>query len=1307
MGIRETVVQLVLRTKNFISNDTDAASRSLAELERSADKAAKELEDLERVSSTAKNFSALNREAKETKAAFEQSAAALAKLTAEYKKGSAPSGEMTANLAKAKAETSTLRAEWIKSERALAKLTAEYKKADAPSAELTASLIQAGNANRTSRAAFEQSAAALAKLTAEYKQASKPSSDMVANLAKAKAETALLRGEWQRAEKALSSASGELRRSGVDVSKLASEQNRLEKEVRETSTAYQAIASRVKQARDAMKSAEGATATFGDRVRGLAASLGLLGGAVVIFESIRRGLAAMVGGFVTTGDQFERLRIQLAALQGGGEKAEVALEFIKDLTRNTPLQLEGVTNAFVQLRTFGLDPMDGSLQSLIDQNAKMAGSQEQLEGIIRAVGQAWTKQKLQAEEVNQLTERGIPVWDLLARATGKNVQELQKLASAGQLGRREIRALIDEIGRSSAGEAAAQMSTFSGLVSNLKDTWTDFLNRIANSGALDYLKEQLRAIGDRVSELAKSGELDKIAKSISDAFIGAVEALKSAVGFVVRFKDEIILLAKVLAGVKIVQFFLSMGTAAAAATRGAIGMAAAYGTTLVASLSTTIATIGRLGLALRVTLIGALIESIVYLTDSIQKFREYQSVMDGVAAAQQELARQQDQHAEKLQEISRETGVVVSTFAELEQKLKDGSIVIDEISGKYLSAAQSAALFAERNSEVAQESERISEKISAIGAAVEETTAQFQNLIASGKKVPAALDGIFDGIDKASPEKIRGITIALEELKREGKVTGDQVRDALSKALSDLPVEQVQQFKQLIEQTFKGLGERAQQAADIASGALDTLFGKLGVDADRFASGISRTGRELITTFTEIAKTAGVTSDQIRAAFNASIDKAKTVEDVNALIEAFRQYAQQAGISFQGIQAAELAAAEARLNLIQTTAEATGGELGFQAQLEQTKIRLLQGASAAISNADARRQVADAARDQADATEEAGEAAAGAGQKTNSYVDSLQAASDWFSAVLTGYGSQLANLSEEAAQAFQGFFGLEIQEQFDAANASMRDLEDGLSAAIRKSREAHEATQRASNAIEKWAAAWRTAAAVTEEAFFRQAVAAKRLEEQLDAGSSASINLIDQAERAIENFDLLGDEQLEPLRKAIEDAKDRLKDLGDELTDTISDLQDELDQLQGREDDVRRREYERRLAELEERLKQAKASGDRDLIRDAQNAIDLLKKVQAERDRQAAEEKSERDRDQKEREAKEKELTDRQPEPDPTPRVEAPREISPTPAPRTGEVVTIRFEDAKGAVDVTAQSRQILEEVLRILAEAGLNVSRG
>ena len=301
------------------------------------------------------------------------------------------------------------------------------------------------------------------------------------------------------------------RQLSLDSKKLSNEQKQLNITAKKAAIAQKGLEKNTKSLGGILKSTTSRVVAFG------AAYLGL--------NKLKEGFLAILD----TGGKFETLKVQLEAVMGTVEGGEAAFAWIENFTKNTPLQLDGVTNAFVKMKALGLDPMDGTMQKLTDISSKLGGGQERLEGIILGVGQAWTKGKLQAEEANQLIERGVPVWDLMSKAIGKTTAELQVMARKGQLGREQIKLLIDEIGASSEGAAQAQMKTWAGVISNLQDTWTTFLNTIAESGALDYFKTELQDLSATISAMAKDGSLKVWASDISLAITTTAEIVKGTV----------------------------------------------------------------------------------------------------------------------------------------------------------------------------------------------------------------------------------------------------------------------------------------------------------------------------------------------------------------------------------------------------------------------------------------------------------------------------------------------------------------------------------------------------------------------------------------------------------------------------------------------------------------------------------------------------------------------------------------------------------------------------------------------------------
>lgn len=332
---------------------------------------------------------------------------------------------------------------------------------------------------------------------------------------------------------------------------------------------------------------------------------------------------ALVKQILATGGNFESLRIQLETLTGSAMAGEQAFDWIKAFVKETPFGLDDVTEGFIKLKAFGLDPMDGSYQAIADQAAALGGGQEKLNGIILAVGQAWAKQKLQGEEILQLVERGVPVWDLLAQATGRTNAELQDMSASGELGREVIAKLVAEMGKGVDGAALKQVETWNGLVSNAQVEWQQFLDTIAQSGSLDFFKEELTDLLEEIERLAASGELQEYAEDVGEAIVNLAQILSSVVSFIVTFNDEIVLLGKVLIVSKLLKYASGLYSVAAGA------LAASSATTKLSRATKVLKATATLGLTL---VLDAAISKYLEMDDAANDAAE------GVAKAADEIA---------------------------------------------------------------------------------------------------------------------------------------------------------------------------------------------------------------------------------------------------------------------------------------------------------------------------------------------------------------------------------------------------------------------------------------------------------------------------------------------------------------------------------------------------------------------------------------------------------------------------------------------------------------------------------------------
>lgn len=295
--------------------------------------------------------------------------------------------------------------------------------------------------------------------------------------------------------------------------------------------------------------------------------------AYLSFDAARDGLKNLAG--VAAGA--ENARRALQNLYGTTEAGNRAYEQLRDMAKQSGLAFSDLVDDAKKLKAFGLDPLNGSLQALIDQNAAVGGSQQDLSGKVLALGQAWAKQKLQGEEILQLVERGVPVWSLLEKATGKNVQELQKLSEAGKLGRDVIQKLYEEIGRANTGAAERGLSSLSGLLAQASARWQDFMLKVADSGVTEYLKKQLDAL------LGSTSNMDAVAKKVADGVIGMLEALRrlgsqlapvgAAVGnltlFLARHAEVVLGMVKAWALFRAAEIVIGFGSITNAVTKAA------------------------------------------------------------------------------------------------------------------------------------------------------------------------------------------------------------------------------------------------------------------------------------------------------------------------------------------------------------------------------------------------------------------------------------------------------------------------------------------------------------------------------------------------------------------------------------------------------------------------------------------------------------------------------------------------------------------------------------------------------------------
>jgi tape measure domain-containing protein len=292
----------------------------------------------------------------------------------------------------------------------------------------------------------------------------------------------------------------------------------------EMSAAIKAMSDHSQQAMTAMQESIRATSEhmitsnskMGSSLGSLSGLLQGFGGAIAAI-----GLLTLAKQAVTVMASFEQLQVSLNSVMGSAAEGQKAFAWVKQFAVDTPYEVDQVANSFRMLKAYGIDPTNGSLKAISDMAAYTGRGVEGLNSATLGLGQAWTRAKLQGQDIMQLINVGIPVWDILAKATGKNTAELMKMSEKGMLGRDAITALMAGMEEVAGGAAAAQMDTLNGKWSNFTDAIKNALDEIRRNGALDGLKVALDGLVALIPSVS----------SVFQAFGGLVSTIVNAVAY--------------------------------------------------------------------------------------------------------------------------------------------------------------------------------------------------------------------------------------------------------------------------------------------------------------------------------------------------------------------------------------------------------------------------------------------------------------------------------------------------------------------------------------------------------------------------------------------------------------------------------------------------------------------------------------------------------------------------------------------------------------------------------------------------------
>lgn len=253
-------------------------------------------------------------------------------------------------------------------------------------------------------------------------------------------------------------------------------------------------------------------------------------------RSVTLPIVAIGAAAVKSAADLETLETSFVSLTGGADQAAQMMAQLNEFTAKTPFQIEAVAKSARQLIASGtgVSEVNDQLRFLGDIAATTGNSIDEIAAIFAKVN---AKGKVELENLNQLAERGIPIFEALSEATGLPADKLGAGAVSVRKFNEVLKGFAEEGGfAEGAMERLSQTATgkFSTAMDNLK---------IAGASLAENILPKVSEMLDKITSLAQG--FTRLDPGIRDLIVN-FGLLAAAIGPVLAFLPQIVTQTKLI-----------------------------------------------------------------------------------------------------------------------------------------------------------------------------------------------------------------------------------------------------------------------------------------------------------------------------------------------------------------------------------------------------------------------------------------------------------------------------------------------------------------------------------------------------------------------------------------------------------------------------------------------------------------------------------------------------------------------------------------------------------------------------------------
>lgn len=222
------------------------------------------------------------------------------------------------------------------------------------------------------------------------------------------------------------------------------------------------------------------------------------------FYSLMNGLTFGASEALTFAQNMETAAVSMEYFVDGADKAAKSLAFLREMNEfaaRTPFSTEQALemSKYIQAVGISMNTSKSFLEVVTDAAAATGATEENLQRVIFALGQMQTKGRIANEEIRQLANANIPIYQILQEELNLTGDQISNIGNYWIDADKAIVAILRGLEKRYDGAADRISDTMSGMIDTIADN-SKIIAQAAGQGAYDGLKNVMTGVRDMLDE---------------------------------------------------------------------------------------------------------------------------------------------------------------------------------------------------------------------------------------------------------------------------------------------------------------------------------------------------------------------------------------------------------------------------------------------------------------------------------------------------------------------------------------------------------------------------------------------------------------------------------------------------------------------------------------------------------------------------------------------------------------------------------------------------------------------------------------